>query len=57
MNKKYELKQISFYGKKLEDVLRAFMQIDSKKLKQQLKKEIIKSGGDEKLINQSNPTS
>jgi hypothetical protein len=32
--KKDRLKPISFYGHKLEDVIRAFLQVDPKKLKE-----------------------
>jgi len=46
--KKERLKPISFYGHKIEDIIRAFMHVDPEKVKQQLKKEKIKSGGDNK---------
>ena len=36
MGKKHKLKPISFYGHKLEEVLRAFMQVKPEKIKEQL---------------------
>ena len=39
MSKKYKLKPLSFYGNKPEEVLKAFMQVDPKKVEEQLKKE------------------
>lgn len=33
--KKKQLKPISFYGHKLEDVIRAFLQVDPKRMKEE----------------------